>query len=72
MRLGKYKPSQIRKAIVAACGAVGILGTQAVSTFTQWLSVESAATATSIIGLITTLGVYLVRNAPLIDSADDL
>lgn len=72
MKIGRYKPSQIRKAIVAGCGAVSILGTQAVAEFTQWLSAEFAATATSIIGIITTLGVYLVRNAPLIDSADDL
>lgn len=72
MKIGRYKPSQIRKAIVAGCGAVGILGTQALAAFTQWLSADFAAAASAVISIITTLGVYLTRNAPLIDSADNL
>ena len=72
MMIGKYKPSQIRKTIVASCGAIGILGTQAVAAFTPWLSQDLAAAATSVIGIITTIGVFLVKNAKLIDSADQL
>lgn len=72
MMIGKYKPSQIRKAIVAGCGAVGILGTQAVAAFTPWLSADVAAAATSVIGIVTTLGVFVAKNAPLIDSTDEL
>lgn len=72
MRIGKYKPSQIRKAIVAGSTAVGLLTTSAVDTFTQWLPHGWGGAISSFIGFVGALAVFLTKNAPLIDAADDL
>jgi hypothetical protein len=70
MKIGKYTPSQIRKGIVAGSGAVAILAVSAVETFTGLLSPDISAGLTSVAGIATAVGVYLARNAPIIDSAD--
>lgn len=68
----RYRPSEIRKALVALTGAVGILATQAVAHFTPWLSPEIASEISSFAGFVTTVGVFLVRNAAPIDLLDNL
>ena len=70
MRIGKYKPSQIRKAIVIAAGMTIEFGNQLVSTVAD-TSPQARASVTLVVGVATTVLAFLVKNAPLIDSADD-
>lgn len=72
MMIGKYKPSQIRKAIVAGCTAFGTLGTSALAVFTDYLPKPAALAVVGAVGFAGALGVFLTRNAKLIDSADQL
>ena len=72
MKIGKYTPSQIRKGIIAGSGAVVVLATSAVDTFTDVLPPQVSAAITGVASIATALGVYLTRNAPIIDAADEL
>lgn len=71
MKIGKYKPSQIRKAAVAAAGAVVLLANSLVNEFTTYLPTTWSAAVNVGVGFITAVSVFLVKNAPLIDAADD-
>ncbi|MHC9292051.1 hypothetical protein ACRCUN_06260 [Mycobacterium sp. LTG2003] len=72
MKIGKYTVSQVRKGIVAATAAVGTLATSAVETFTTWIPQGWAGPIASGIAFVGAVGVYLTKNAPLIDAADEL
>ena len=72
MRIGKYRPSQIRKAIVAGSAVAATLATSAVETFTTWIPDGATTPIASGIAFLGAVGVFLTKNAPLIDSADDV
>lgn len=72
MKIGKYTPSQIRKFAVAGVAAVGTLATSAVETFTTWIPAGWTGPIASGIALVGAIGVFLTKNAPLIDAADEL
>lgn len=72
MMIGKYKPSQIRKAIVAGCTAVATLGASAAAVFTDYLPKPAALAVAGVVGFAGALGVFLTKNAELIDAADKL
>lgn len=72
MRIGKYTVSQVRKAVVAGTAAVGALATSAVDVFTDWIPAGAAGPIASGIAFVGAIGVFLTRNAPLIDAADTL
>ncbi len=67
-----YRPSEIRKLGVAAAAAVGTLATSAVETFTTWIPAGWAGPITSGIAFVGAIGVFLTKNAPLIDATDSL
>lgn len=71
MRILGYKPSGIRKALVAVCTVVGVL---AVSLPLAGLPAAAAAIVTGIAGVATFATVFLSRAnvAAAIDSTDDL
>ncbi len=72
MMIGKYTPSQVRKAIVAGSAALGALAASAVETFTDWIPEGAAGPIASGIAFIGAVGVFFTKNAPLIDAADEL
>lgn len=72
MRIGKYKPSQIRKFAVAGTAAIGTLATSAADTFTTWIPQGWAGPIASGIAFVGAIGVFFTKNAPLIDAADEL
>ncbi|OCB59685.1 hypothetical protein A5722_04735 [Mycobacterium vulneris] len=67
-----YRPSEIRKLGVAAAAAVGSLATSALDTFAPWFPAGWAAPIASGIAFVGAIGVFLVKNAPLIDATDAL
>ncbi|AEL98191.1 hypothetical protein PBI_BIGNUZ_28 [Mycobacterium phage BigNuz] len=72
MKIGKYTPSQIRKAIVAVAGAIGLLATSFLEDFVGLIPDSWSGPVTWVIGVAIALGVFLTKNAPLIDAADEL
>lgn len=74
IRIGKrtYKPSQIRKAIVAGIGAGVLLANDFVATFTSVLPPKVSAGITAVVGVATLISVFLTKNAPLIDASDGI
>ena len=72
MKIGKYTPSQIRKFAVAGVAAIGTLATSAVETFTTWIPAGWTGPIASGIALVGAIGVFLTKNAPLIDAVDEL
>ncbi|OMC04165.1 hypothetical protein A5733_22075 [Mycobacterium sp. NS-7484] len=72
MKIGKYTPSQIRKFAVAGVAAIGTLATSAVETFTTWIPAGWVGPIASGIAFVGAIGVFLTRNAPIIDAADEL
>ena len=70
MTLFGYKPSQIRKALVAVLGAVVMILTQVLASTTGVLPASWAAWITTVAATCTAAGVFLAKNAPLIDSLD--
>ena len=70
MTLFGYKPSQIRKALVALLGLVVLVLAQVLSLVVDVIPAQWAAWITIVVGACTTAGVFLAKNAPLIDSFD--
>lgn len=72
IRIGSraYTPSQLRKFGVALLAALGTLLSSAAEVFAPWLPHGAGAFLASAIALAGAVGVFLVRNAPLIDAAD--
>lgn len=71
MKLFGYKPSQIRKALVAALGAVVLILTQILTTGADVIPTSWGAWISTAIPVATAAGVYLARNATMIDSLDE-
>lgn len=69
MKIGKYTIPQLRKAIVAACGLIALLATSFLEEFVGVIPPEWDKPITWFIGAATTLGVFLTKNADLIDTA---
>lgn len=72
MKIGKYHISEIRKTVVAFIGLVLVVGTSALELFSGFLPDSAGVIAISILGFLTTFGVFWVRNAPHVeDFLDD-
>ena len=71
MKIGKYTIPEVRKAIVAACGVVALLATSFLEEFTGLIPDSWSGPVTWVIGAVTALGVFLTKNAVLIDTAAD-
>lgn len=56
------------KFIVAALGALVIILNELVAHFGQWWDEDTSAWITSIVSVITAIGVFWLRNAPMLDS----
>lgn len=72
MKIGKYTVSQIRKTVVAGVGLVAVLATSFIEEFTGLIPDDWAKPVTWVISTLTAVGVFLTKNAPLIDAADEL
>lgn len=72
MKLGKYTVSQVRKFVVAISGTVALLLTSFLEEFVGIIPDTWAGPITWLIGAMTALGVFLTKNAPIIDAADGL
>lgn len=72
MKIGKYTPSQIRKTLVAGIGTGILLANSAVAEFTTYLTTQVSVTVTAVVGFATAVSVFLTKNAPIIDGADNL
>lgn len=72
MKLGKYTPSQVRKAIEGGIGIAIILLNSALTEFADYLPGGVSFGITTTVGVITAARVFLTKNAPLIDAADHL
>jgi hypothetical protein len=66
-----YTPSQVRKTIVATIGIVVILANSALTEFAAYLPEGASVAVTAAVGFVTAVSVFLTKNAPLIDSADN-
>lgn len=67
MTIAGYKPSQIRKAIIAVIGAVVIIANSVLAEFAEYIPQEAAAWVTSAVAFVTAVSVFLVKNATIID-----
>lgn len=59
--------AQVRKAIVAGVSAASILAVSALEVGAEWISEDVSAWVSGAIAVVGAIGVYLVRNAPIID-----
>jgi hypothetical protein len=66
-----YKPSQVRKTVVATIGILIILANSALTEFAAYLPNGASVAVTAVVGFVTAVSVFLTKNAPLIDSADN-
>ena len=72
MKIGKYAPSQIRKAIEGGIGIGILLVNSAVAELTDYLPPAWVVSINLVVGVATGVRIFLTKNAPLIDSADAL
>lgn len=70
MTIAGYKPSEIRKFIVAAVGAITILIVEVLDQFADFIPANVAGWITTGVAFATTVAVYLTRNALIIDTLD--
>lgn len=70
MKFLGYKPSEIRKTIVAVLGLVLVLAPQLIS-FLNDLAPGVALALSSAVGVVTVVSVFLTKNAAVIDDFDD-
>lgn len=71
MTLFGYKPSQIRKFVVAVLGAVVLILTQVLTAGADVIPASWGAWISTVVAVATAAGVYLARNATMIDSLDE-
>lgn len=71
MTIASYKPSEIRKFIVGLVGAITLLVIQALEEFAEFIPANVAGWLTVGVGFATAVGVYLTKNAAVIDSLDE-
>ena len=63
-----YSIPQVRKAVVAWVGAALILLNSALEVFADYLPANASHWVSVVIGVVTAVSVFLVRNAQVIDS----
>lgn len=71
MKIGKYTVPEIRKFLVAATGLIALLASSFLEEFTGVIPEDWSGPVTWLIGAATALGVFLTKNAGLIDAAGD-
>ena len=71
MKIGKYTIPEVRKFVVAGAGLVGLLLTSFLEEFVGIIPDAWAGPITWVIGAVTAVGVFLTKNAPVIDAAAD-
>jgi hypothetical protein len=71
MKLGKYSIPEVRKFLVAASGILVILLNSALDEFAAYLPDPVPGVITTVVGIATAVGVFLTKNAPVIDAAAD-
>ena len=71
MKVFGYKPSQIRKFVVAVLGAVVLILTQVLTAGADVIPASWGAWISTVVAVATAAGVYLARNASMIDSLDE-
>ena len=71
MKIGKYSIPEIRKFIVAGAGLAGLLLTSFLEEFVGVIPESWSGPVTWLIGAVTAVGVFLTKNAPVIDAAAD-
>ena len=71
MKIGRYTVPQIRKFLIAISGTVGLLLTSFLEEFVGIIPDTWAGPITWAIGAVTAVGVFLTKNAPVIDAAAD-
>jgi hypothetical protein len=71
MNIGKYKVSEVRKMLVAGIGTFTLLANEFVAEFTDLIPDSAEGKLSVAIGAVTTLGVFLVKNAEPIDALDE-
>jgi len=71
MKLGKYTVPQIRKFLIAISGTVALLLTSFLEEFVGVIPESWSGPVTWLIGAATAVGVFLTKNAPVIDAAAD-
>ncbi|QFP96993.1 membrane protein [Gordonia phage Thimann] len=70
MTIAGYKPSEIRKFIVAAIGAITILIVEVLDQFADFIPANVAGWITTGVAFATTVAVFLTKNAKVIDVLD--
>jgi len=71
MTIASYKPSEIRKFVVGVVGALTILAVSLTGEFASFLPAEAASWISTVVAFATAVGVYLTKNAAVIDGLDD-
>lgn len=71
MKIGRYTIPEVRKFLVAASGILVILLNSALAEFADYLPEPVPGVITTIVGIATAVGVFLTKNAPLIDAAGE-
>lgn len=72
MKIGGYSISQVRKAVVAGVGALVMLIVTIPQIFGEWLPEGAVYWINVVVGVLTAIGVFLTRNAPVIDKLDEV
>ena len=70
MTIASYKPSEIRKFIVGIVGAFIVLAVSLTGEFASFLPAEAATWISTGVAFATAVGVFLTKNAAVIDSLD--
>ncbi|MDT0223458.1 hypothetical protein [Gordonia sp. AC31] len=71
MTIASYRPSEIRKFIVGLVGAFTVLAVSLTGEFAAFLPAEAATWISTGVAFATAVGVFLTKNAAVIDSLDD-
>lgn len=70
MKLFGYKPSEIRKFLVGVTGALVVLAVSLMGEFAAFLPAEAASWIGTGVAFATAVGVFLTKNAAVIDGLD--
>lgn len=71
MKLGKYTVSEVRKFLVAFSGLAALLLTSFLEEFVGIIPETWVSPINWVIGAVTAAGVFLTKNAPIIDAAGE-
>lgn len=71
MKIGKYTIPEVRKFLIAAAGLLALLGSSFLEEFTGLIPPDWSGPVTWFIGAATAVGVFLTKNADIIDSVGD-